>query len=410
MPELDPAAEHNRQILERINSGEQTVSSQINPTEPLSPKPQNPGGPGKRQRPTFRSLTSGVADGLKTAAKFIWKGSKIIATALAPLAPFMLIILVIFVIISVIFSFFGLSGYNGGGPADYPKTAAERQVVTEVQALSGDIAANAELLNRAISAQKKRVDTIKAALDQVYKNNPSQIAAAKEAINSIVTDLDLLSSETDLAKKKALIKQINQKIGSFMRQYREVAGLAAVNGGYLPVPGIGEAFDSECGLASMVMIIVYYNPDFRNPDVYDPETSLTGKTAAQGGDEDPLGGPSCPINPSSVINEGGQYKDWTWANKSDVTPEEVKKSLAAGDPVMVYTRPGGIYKKSKHIFVLVGYDPEDDTFIVNNPKRGGVEAHTKTPNGVKMTVSHLWQYLAPELYNGHCFLIRKAHI
>lgn len=170
--------------------------------------------------------------------------------------------------------------------------------------------------------------------------------------------------------------------------------VAEGGGKYLNVPGVKEATGGDCGQASVIMVILYYRPGYEDSRYYNPSTKST---------KDNL---SC-VSPA-YVNQQTKQNDWGYATASQANLESVKKSLEGGDPVIIYTTAGSIYSNSKHIFVIVGYDPSDDTFYVNNPFIRGVEVHTKTPNGKKMTSQHLKNHFGDSIYH-HTFMIKNKY-
>lgn len=166
-------------------------------------------------------------------------------------------------------------------------------------------------------------------------------------------------------------------------------------GKYLNVPGVKEATGGDCGQASTIMVILYYRPSYQDSRFYNSATNSTRDNLA------------C-VSPA-YINQQTRQNDWRYATSQQAGLENVKRSLAGGDPVIIYTRAGSVYSSSKHIFVIVGYDESDDTFIVNNPYVRGVEVHTKTPNGKQMTSQHLKSHFGDSTY-GHTFMIKGKYL
>lgn len=204
-------------------------------------------------------------------------------------------------------------------------------------------------------------------------------------------------AENDTDKYISQVKQWMDKITTLAGTGVDCGGgqgAAAVAGGkYLNVPGVKQATSGDCGQASVLMVILYYVPSFTDNTYYNRATQST---------RDNVGCVS-----DFYVNQKTGHKDWDKVTSRTADLEDVKKSLAAGDPVVIYTSPGSIYP-GKHIFVIVGYDPADDTFYVNNPFVRGVHVHTKTPSGKRMTSAHLKNHFGDSTY-GHTFIIRSRH-
>ncbi len=194
------------------------------------------------------------------------------------------------------------------------------------------------------------------------------------------------------------IKDVEQMIGKLVANAGSALDCGtgsgtAGDGTYLNVPGVKQATGGDCGQASVLMVVLYYRPNFEDSRYYNPVTKSTKDNIA------------C-VTPTYINQQTGQ-KDWGYAKSAQTSLENVKRSLEGGDPVVIYTRAGSIYA-SKHIFVIVGYDQTDDTFYVNNPYVGGVDLHTKTPNGKKMTAEHLARHFGDSIY-GHAFIIKGKY-
>ncbi len=160
------------------------------------------------------------------------------------------------------------------------------------------------------------------------------------------------------------------------------------------------------------MVARYYDPNFSDPVFMERDSKGVYWT------RDNL---AC-VSPAYLNNRPKGPNDWVFYDPpAEAGFASVKKSLQAGDPVIIYTKPGAVYGNSQHIFVIVGYDPADDTYWVNNPTVGACECWgdtarpgpTKTPNGRKATEEHLKRYLGGPRYGGPyryaSFLIRGTY-
>ena len=292
---------------------------------------------------------------------------------------------------------FGLIGLKG---ADIkPSTAAQETQVTAVSAISGNASARNTLVFRTIDAERTRMGRFKNWVSQVYGNDAGKAGGATTRIKEVTSLLDTLEITGIAAEKKNIVAQIQDKLASFATDFPGLIGYAAVHGYPLTVPGVIEAAGGDCGAASIIMVSLYYKQK-PGDDVYDAPRRASRAQVC--------------VSPN-YLNEHSPFQDWTYATSRQAGFASVKKSLAAGNPVVLYVAPGGIYGPSKkgfggkHIVVIVGYDPADQTFFINNPSPRKVDVATKTPNGRKMTESHLQQFLGDAVYN-HSYIIRKAFL
>jgi hypothetical protein len=107
------------------------------------------------------------------------------------------------------------------------------------------------------------------------------------------------------------------------------------------------------------------------------------------------------------VPDGWEFRNVNSANDFNAAIASVK----AGDPVVVYTRAGGWYPSSKHIYVLVGWDDASKQFIVNNPFPKGVQIHIKGTDvdKPKQTLEHLFKYNGQSTYSHGALIIRSAY-
>lgn len=307
------------------------------------------------------------------------------------IAALIIIILIIIVVL------FGFSGKGGKGFPQKPTTPTQLEAVNEIQALSGDKLSNTKYLVATINTAKGRLTKIKSITGQAFPSDPAKATAASTELDAIMADMDKIVAEPTLEKRKILVTAVSNRLVAFNKTYPELIGYGAVHGSYLPVPGVIEGYGGQCGHASILMTILYYNPGFTDSTYYDPATHTTKSNS------------SC-VTPA-YINNGTGKSDWDYATSKQASLDNVKKSLAGGDPVIMYAKAGLIFSTSEHIFVIVGYDPADDSFIINNPNVGNVEVHTKKPNNQTITTSRMKQYFGDSdgTYT-HTFLIRSAYL
>lgn len=163
------------------------------------------------------------------------------------------------------------------------------------------------------------------------------------------------------------------------------AGSSPVDGTgkFLKVPYVKEKTGGDCGQASILMVALYYNPNLRDSTYLEKASDGRWQT------RDNI---NC-VTPDYLNRHipDSNRRGWTRDNSHPSRGlENVKRSLAGGDPVVFFGSKGLIYS-SVHIFVITGWDPTDNTFYVNNPYPGGCECDpsTKTPNGKRMTEESL---------------------
>lgn len=315
---------------------------------------------------------------------------KVLMGVIIGIAAFLILIAVLF----------ALSALGVMGVRNTPTTAADKYQATTLAGMFGDQAALRTTIMGDSSSLVTALSTVKARADKTYSSDKA--TNAKAAIDKITANLAIIKNLTDNTARAKLADTILGQLQDLRKNYPELTGYGAVNGSYLPVPGVREGREGECGYASTFMIILYYDPGYTNSQFYNPLThSIKAKT----------GGESC-VTPgfiNTALNGTGPT-DWTWASGSQTTLDDVKKSLAGGDPVIMYSKIGMIYGNFPHIFVIVGYDPKDDTFIINNPNTRTVGLHTKTPNGKTLTSARLKQYFGDSSFGGHSFTIRGKYL
>ncbi|MCR4277830.1 MAG: C39 family peptidase [Candidatus Berkelbacteria bacterium] len=292
---------------------------------------------------------------------------------------------------------FGLLGGKGG--PQYQSTQAQQDQITALSALSGNSISRTKLIFDSITAEKKRMTQFKNWVNQIYGTNASKASGATARIKEVTSLLDTFEITSAAAEKKKIVIQIKEKLSSFSTDFPELVGFGAVNGYPLDVPGVIEAEGGDCGAASILMVSLYYKQTPGN-DVYNAPKKASRANIC--------------VSPG-YLNGHTPYQDWDYATSSKASFTSVKKSLAAGNPVILYLAAGGIYGPSakgfggKHIVVIVGYDPADQTFFINNPSPKKVDIATKTPNGRRMNESRLQQFLGDGVY-GHTYIIRKAFL
>lgn len=387
---------HNTNVIEKAKQG-RSIAERLNADRGKKPenlKDQAVDRAKQRANETAKRIAKQAAKAVVRAVKAIGR-QLVMAVAANPYFWAVIgVIAVVIIILLLIFALFGLGGDSGGGPAVYPETADQKYQVTELLGFSNDQLGQTNLIKEAVEREKKRLTIVKSTINKVYSTDSAKAKAAKDQVDQIISLMDQIPAQGTVEKKKELIAQISEKMRSVNSTYPELAGLGAISGSYLLVPGVKEATQGDCGQASILMVVLYYKPDFQDNQYYDSAKRAT---------KDNL---NC-VNPTYISKAAG-VDGWQFSSAPATNLENVKKSLAGGDPVIIYTQPGSIYSGSKHIFVIVGYDPADDTFFVNNPYPGGVNLHTKTPNSVKMTSVHLKDHFGQSIYD-HTFLMRSKY-
>lgn len=196
--------------------------------------------------------------------------------------------------------------------------------------------------------------------------------------------------------------------------------------GALKVPGIEEGVHSECGVASINMVALYYLSNKGSTHLtYDqlPASMKDYIISAQ------------PISPNAWFStersvdtgcvtptylntmKGGVPTDWTTVSIGNSEQEKLRaaiRSVQAGDPVVFYSY-NAIYK-GPHIFVLVGYNNATGEFIVNNPYPSGVDVGMtggQLPGGTlkrPLTLDFLFQHRGDTGAYGHSLIIRSTYL
>lgn len=311
------------------------------------------------------------------------------------------IIVVIFVVLGIVLAIYAFGHSGGVGVAKYPSTAAERQEVSTLAALTDSQLANSQYLQKVVAAEKQRLGNVKTVINSVYKNDSAKAQAATADLTAIINSMDAVVSAPTLAQKHVLIAQITAKLQAYYIKYPELVGAGAVNGGTLPVIPITEGQASECGVASTLSVVLYYNPGFTDSKYYDPTTRQT------------VGSSTSCVSPSYIdehIKSTTNHLGWNFRKFSEVSKQGLLNSLRSGDPVILYTAAGGIYNNTKHIVTIIGYNPTDQAFIVNSTtgRPGGVQV-SDHPNGHLLTWSNIQAKNGDGTY-GHSFIIRDVYV
>ena len=288
----------------------------------------------------------------------------------------------------------------------YPSTTAQKAEATAVAAFSGSAPARNTLIFSTISAERTRMSAFKGWVSTVYGSNSGKASGVTSRIQDVTTLLDQLQITKVPADQQKIVGQIQDKLSSFATDFPELIGYGAVHGYPLTVPGVLEAKNGDCGAASTASVALYF---------HDRPADLLTATRKGNRANSVCGFPG-------YLNSHSPYHDWGQATASQCSLDCVKRSLAAGTPVIVYTKPGAIYGwhagqfNGQHIVVIVGYDPADKTFYINNPGVNRVVLATKTPNGRQMTEAHLTQFLggtpggpAYSYPYSFAYVVRKAY-
>lgn len=241
----------------------------------------------------------------------------------------------------------------------------------------------------------------------------NDIAAAAQAI----IDNDKNSKDPAVAEHQSAL--LKQKIEQFKSINTPKGCIGATY--CLPVPGVAEGSESLCGITSMVMLMLYYDPQYNDTAYYrqDQRYARGGPRSDGVKITDPDADNLCPGDTyftnhvTDALKKSGRLpadapKD-QWGRKSfarvpggkDTIIQYMKESLKNGDPLILYVNQGGIFPKSKHLVVVVGYAEKDEpdkggTFIINNPDIGIVTTQTRyaiTGNGRKLTADYIKQYM-----------------
>ncbi len=395
-PLQDKLNELKKQKVEETKARLKNGFQKLTKRSPVEGPGGTPKNSGQTSQPTAQAGRRITAEGAKKATQAAAQATKQVAKQTSKaVAKFVAanpevwipiaIILVVFILIAIIIGIFAFSRGAGSALPSHPTTAAQRQQVTKLSALSGSQIANTQLLQQTISAEKNRLASAKAVIAKAYASDSGKISAATTELTAIINGLDDITNPVkapDVTARQKLIQNTESALQKFATNYPEVLGYGAVRGAYLKVPGVGEAAQGDCGAASVLMVTLYYNPAYADGEILD----RTAHRSTRGG--------SVCVS-TEYLNAHTPHSDWVRGEKGKATIENIKRSLAGGDPVIIYGARGAIFSNSKHIFVIVGYDQADDTFLVNNPNigSGNVQVHTKTPNGHQMTSTNLAAHL-----------------
>jgi hypothetical protein len=182
----------------------------------------------------------------------------------------------------------------------------------------------------------------------------------------------------------------------------------------LAVPGVQELVLHTCGTASVIAVIKYYNPGYRDPAIYDADKN--GAISV-----------NCLLYAYLNSHTNGKATDFILTNsvKAEhppnpvITLDTVKKSILSGDPVILYTKKGGVYDNIQHIIVLSGWNEQTKRFYVmnpfidRNPNSINYEENTETPHGKAMTEEHIMQFIGDQgggPFPDRAFIIRKKYV
>lgn len=219
-------------------------------------------------------------------------------------------------------------------------------------------------------------------------------------------------------------KDQNLPLGE-LKNFKVIKSNNTSNSLALNVPGVEEGRATQCGMASINMVALYYvsgKGTNRLPYASLPAAMrefLVDQRSSNNPDAwfrtNPNENSRC-VTPVYLNNMGrGVPNDWQrWSVGGDRSKfNSVIRSVQSGDPVIIYTNPGGWYANSQHIYVLVGYDPATGEFIVNNPYPIGVDVGVRGGDKSKpaQTVNHLFikrGELGP-FYNS-TFIIRSTYL
>lgn len=204
--------------------------------------------------------------------------------------------------------------------------------------------------------------------------------------------------------------------------------------GVLPVPGVSQGQRSDCGDASGLMVALYYasNRGTRALNFNDIPAALRDELEEVPTDQQVEGGKfksksrngaGVCLSPELMNPISGSGGDWHRIAKVDAAKdfEKAVTSIKNGDPVIMYTKSGGFYSNTKHIFVLVGYNENTKEFIVNNPTcRGTTDTSNicKPPlvhvgirggevSAPRISFEHLFNYQGSDVYNWSLIVRKK---
>lgn len=336
-----------------------------------------------------------------------WKRRKEIMAAIGSL-----IVIMVSLFIVIAGTAFGNPASAGTGPTTPISTTSSVDISALQKALAGGIVPK--------DVAQSVIDTLPTLRSQLTDALSNSLMNDVEASAQKIIDNANGTNDEEVARRESVI--LKTKIKHLLATITpEGCGSATY---CLDVPGVGQGEGGLCGVTSVTMVVLFYNPNHDDDTFYDREqgykpadvrVNITNPDAStKCVDPNYIGRKITPsLIASGKLPAGSSQDKWvrkSWASVDggkDTIIEYMKKSLANGDPMVLYLEPGGIFNPSgrgfggKHIVTVVGYDANDSadqggTFIINNPAKFSVKVKTRTAtpgNGKKLTAEHIKEYL-----------------
>ncbi|TSC66526.1 MAG: hypothetical protein CEO22_55 [Candidatus Berkelbacteria bacterium Gr01-1014_85] len=345
------------------------------------------------------------------------------------LGPILIGIGVVIMVVLVVGLLFAAMGAAGQAQGEGSLTGTDNQIVTVAEARTNG-AKGLKLINTPTDYLEATAALLQQA-EELYKNTAEgklkqQLLPILEKMRQQAKELEELNKKGD----RAVVVKKYQELLATSREFNKLlvgdeCGSATV---CLDVPLVGQGSRGQCGMASMIMVLRYYESvypgyQFNAPSIYNAD------------DQEVQKGVSSCLSPDFMNKRGPQeIKDFVWTchNASDKCRSAISRgsitqamirSLEAGDPLVLYLNPNGAVTNSKHIVAVVGYDANDEpgeggVFIINNPNVGLAKSVKQTrfsryqKSGQKLTAKHLERHYGGGSGSSYqvTAIIRQTHL
>lgn len=327
--------------------------------------------------------------------------------ALGPILIGVGVVIIVAILIGLVFVSFGAVGKAQG---EGSLTGTDNQIITVAEARTNG-ARGLKLINSPTDYVEATTTLLQQA-EELFKSTAEgalkqQLLPILEKMRQQAQEIEALNNKGD----RAIVAKKYQELLATSREFNKLlvgdeCGSATV---CLDVPLVGQGKGGQCGIASMIMVLLYYQsvyPEYtlQAPAIYDAATQQVKTSAAW----------SC-VSPVYMNARGPLVvKDWTWTchtssdkygctkpiSRQSIT-QAIRRSLDNGDPVVLYLEPGGAVG-GQHIVAVVGYDLNDEpeqggVFIINNPnvhleKSVKQTRYRNYQKKDKLTIKHIEEY------------------
>lgn len=345
--------------------------------------------------------------------------------ALGPILIGVGVVIIVAILIGLVFVSFGAVGKAQG---EGSLTGTDNQIITVAEARTNG-ARGLKLINSPTDYVEATTALLQQA-EELFKSTAEgalkqQLLPILEKMRQQAQEIEALNNKGD----RAIVAKKYQELLATSRELNKLlvgdeCGSATV---CLDVPLVGQGSGGQCGMASMIMVLRYYEsvyPDykFNAPSIYDAPNQEVQK------------GVSSCLSPDFMNKRGPEaIKDFAWTchvasdrcrtaiSRNSIT-RAIIRSLEASDPVVLYLDANGAIS-GRHIVAVVGYDANDEpgdggVFIINNPNVGLERSVKQTrfshyqKSGQKLTAKHLERYYGGG--NGSSYrvtaIIRQTHL